>query len=251
MKNFALIGRRLSHSFSQRWFEALFARLGLEGYSYRLAAMPSLDGLRRWASDNDIRGFNITVPYKLEVIPHLDRLDDEAAAVGAVNCVTLEQGRLVGHNTDSRAFRETFLAALPPSVDPGKTSALVLGTGGAARAVAHAFGVMGMGFRLVSRTPERHADAVGYAEAASLLTSRTATVLVNATPVGMFPDVESSPWPQPDVLASADFVYDLVYNPSPTLLMRQASAAAVPSVDGLAMLHRQAELSWLHFQQAD
>lgn len=250
MKNYALIGRHLGHSFSQRWFETLFAQLGLSGYTYRLAEMPDLDGLRQWVADNRISGFNVTVPYKQSVMSLLDAVDATAAAVGAVNCVTVEDGRLVGHNTDCQAFRETFREALPVPHTALQGEVLVLGTGGAARAVAYALGELGIKYLFVSRHPDQHRNAISYDEAADRLQAQEATVIVNATPVGMFPDSETSPWPRTDLLANAVLVYDLVYNPSPTLLMRQAAASGVPAVDGLAMLHRQTELSWQHFQNA-
>ena len=118
MKRFALIGRHLQHSYSQRWFEELFARLGLEDHSYELKEMPTLDGLREWVQTEHISGFNVTVPYKQEILPHLDAMDETATAIGAVNCVTVERMsklqsdqvseslshsaiRLVGHNTDA------------------------------------------------------------------------------------------------------------------------------------------------------
>ena len=108
MKRFALIGKKLGHSYSQRWFEELFAREGLQDYSYELVEMPSLDGLRHWVQREGICGFNVTVPYKQAIIPQLDELDAPAAAIGAVNCVTVEEGRLVGHNTDASAFQQTL-----------------------------------------------------------------------------------------------------------------------------------------------
>lgn len=234
MRHYALIGRTLTHSYSKQLFDAQH----FADADYRLCAMPSVDGLRRWVEREGIDGFNVTNPYKQAVIPHLDALDAEARAIGAVNCVCVDGGRLIGHNTDAPAFRDTL--------ERGKwETALILGTGGAARAVAHALGQMGIPYRFVSRTPERHPDAIGYSQL-STFRFPPSTLIVNATPVGTFPDVDRSPlnFSELQPPTSGFFVYDLVYNPSPTLLLRQAAAAGAATHDGLAMLHRQAALSW-------
>ncbi|MBR1766508.1 MAG: hypothetical protein IJ745_05660, partial [Bacteroidales bacterium] len=173
MKRFGLIGRRLGHSYSERYFGEKFAALHLTDHSYRLFELPSLDGLRQWVRQEGLLGFNVTIPYKQEIITHLDALDPEAAAISAVNCVTVENGhRLVGHNTDAPAFRLSLSPSAPspslrpsnpdaqsPSPDflfsiPGSQStaqALILGTGGAARAVSHALAQMGVDHWMVSR----------------------------------------------------------------------------------------------------
>lgn len=158
MRKYALIGRKLEHSYSQRWFEELFARLGLDDHSYRLVEMPSLQGLRDWVGENHIDGFNVTVPYKQEIIPLLNELDDTAAAIGAVNCVTVESGRLTGHNTDAPAFLQTLEKAIKQSCP----QAFILGTGGAACAVAYALCQLGIPYTFVSRTPELHNNAISY-----------------------------------------------------------------------------------------
>ena len=193
MKRFALIGRRLGHSYSQRWFEELFERLGLEDCSYNLVEMPSLKGLRDWVRRDDINGFNVTVPYKQEIIPLLDELSPEARAIGAVNCVTVERGGLIGHNTDAPAFRETLQSFIQSSNQTIKQS-FILGTGGAAHAVAYALGELGIGYTFVSRHPEQHPNAISYDQ---LITHHSSliTLLVNATPVGMYPDIDAMPMP--------------------------------------------------------
>ena len=237
MRRFALIGKRLGHSYSQQWFEALFARLGLDDHAYLLREMPSLEGLREWVESEGICGFNVTVPYKQEIVPLLDALDATAEAVGAVNCVTVEGGRLVGHNTDAGAFRQSLENTGWPV-----RQAFVLGTGGAARAVAFALRQMAIPYRFVSRTPHGE-NQMGYEEL-STLHSPIPTLLVNATPVGMFPDVEGTPLPDFNFQFSTFNLFDLTYNPSPTRLMRDAMARGARVKDGLEMLHLQAEMSW-------
>lgn len=274
MKKYALIGRRLGHSYSQRWFTSLFARLQLDDHSYSLCEMPSVEGLRSWVKREGICGMNVTVPFKCDVIGQLDALDATAQAVGAVNCITVSHTphgdglHLTGHNTDAPAFAETLMAAagsrwptdnapnpvphFPASAFSQPFDALVLGTGGAARAVAYALETLGARPTLASRNPQKTAatgsrwPVIGYDDI-QRLPSADFQLLVNATPVGMHPDVDRSPI---DIATlhihpSTLLVYDLVYNPSPTLLMRQAAAAGATVTDGLAMLHRQAELSWM------
>lgn len=251
MGHYALIGGKLGHSFSQRWFEDMFAREGLVGYTYALHEMSSLDGLRQWVTQEQIDGFNVTIPYKKSIISMLDTLSPEAQAIGAVNCVCVDHGRLIGNNTDAPAFGET----LDTWIDSNKKNhAFILGTGGAAHAVGYALKQRGIEYLYVSRNPEKwNADneeikVIGYTELATNNWPPT-TLIINATPVGMWPDIDSSPWPCPEQLNENMFVYDLIYNPSPTLLMRQASERGARTTDGLAMLHRQAELSWQLWQQ--
>lgn len=235
MKRFALIGKKLGHSYSQQYFEGLFKELGLPDHSYRLHEMASLESLRDWIREEGICGFNVTVPYKQAIVPLLDRLDPVAEAVGAVNCVTVEGDMLTGHNTDAPAFLKTL-------GEERWNRALILGTGGAAQAVAYALRKLGVPYTFVSRKPEE-GMAIGYGELRSFDFSHP-TLIVNATPVGMFPDTERNPWPCPEVLNGHCMVYDLTYNPSPTLLMRQAAAQGAKTKDGLEMLHLQAALSW-------
>ena len=232
MRKYGLIGRKLGHSLSQELFEAQ----DFKEASYGLYEMASLDGLRQWVNDNDILGFNVTIPYKQEIIPLLDELDDTAAEIGAVNCVSVEDGRLIGHNTDAPAFMSTLSGPLH-----GK--ALILGTGGAARAVAYALRQLGLEYVFVSRCPEAATvkPVIGYDKI-----TQDYILIINATPVGMYPDVDSIPINLSPLTShlSHCLVYDLIYNPSTTLLMRQAKVCGAKVENGLNMLRRQAELSW-------
>ena len=247
MKQFALIGNKLGHSWSQLWFNDLFTRLGLEDYHYFLHETESLDNLKKWVNDNNISGFNVTIPYKQQIIPLLDTLSPEAASIGAVNCVCVKNGRLIGHNTDAPAFNETFcnvranLDNRTSKNDPA-SSAIILGTGGAAQAVGYALDKLNTEHLFVSRHPI--GKSISYDEAAKLPPHYN--ILVNATPVGMWPKVNACPWQAS--LERFAIVYDLIYNPSPTLLLRKAAESGAIVTDGLAMLHRQAELSWQLWQ---
>lgn len=234
MKHFALIGKSLTHSYSK----SIFDLQHFQDADYNLFSMPSLDGLRQWVLDNQISGFNVTNPYKQAILPLLDDLAPEARQIGAVNCVVARDGRLTGHNTDAPAFLQTL------SPLPAPRQAFILGTGGAARAVAWALGQRAIPYTFVSRNPNG-GNVIGYAQLYGFQFP-SSTLIVNATPIGMYPDEGHSPL---DLKAFHSplgglFFYDLIYNPSPSLLLRQAAALGAETKDGLEMLHLQAAFSW-------
>jgi len=243
MRHYALIGRTLSHSYSKGCFDAQH----FPDADYRLYETPSVEGIRQWVEREHIDGFNVTVPYKQTIIGQLDALSPEAESIGAVNCVAVNGDRLVGHNTDAPAFQHTLLKIKDEELRMKNFSqAYILGTGGAARAVAYALGLLGIPHTFVSRTPENHENAIGYSQ---LSTSdlQLSTLIVNATPVGMYPKIDATPLDITHAFKHSNinaFVYDLVYNPSPTLLMQQAAACGAQTKDGLEMLRLQARLSW-------
>lgn len=245
MKQYGLIGRSLAHSQSPQWFAAMFERQGITDAHYSLYEMDKLEGLRDFVEKENLQGFNVTIPYKKAILPYLDSVDDTAHAIGAVNCVTIEGHRLIGHNTDAPAFLDT----LRPLLRSWHTSALVLGTGGAAQAVIHALTSIGIDTRCVSRTPEAHPGSLSYPVASAEASRRL--LLVNATPVGMYPHTTTAPWQNPDILTPQHLCYDLVYNPPETRFLHEARQRGASICNGLAMLHRQAELSWAFWNPAD
>ena len=240
--NFALIGRQLSHSYSQNLFDEHFAG---SGHTYSLVEIDDPDDLRHTVERLHLDGFNVTIPYKVDILPLLDDIDDAAREIGAVNTVKVQRtaGRLFlkGFNTDSAAFAQTISQFEGQNKTFIITGALILGTGGAARAVAYALSSMGIGHSLVSRAP--HGDRqIDYETAYSLASERT--LIVNATPVGMFPNCSQSPWQRPDLLGPHHFCYDLIYNPSPTRFLSEASRFGAATKDGFEMLNLQAQKSW-------
>lgn len=243
MKRYGLIGHPLGHSWSQRWFEAAFARHGISDSQYRLYDIDAavVAELRSWALGLGLAGFNVTAPYKEAVLAQMDVLDPAAAAIGAVNCVAVRDGRLTGYNTDAPAFRDTLRPLLPhPAAD-----ALVLGTGGAAKAVCHALRELGIRPQLVSRTPAVHPGSISYDEAAPRIAATP--LLVNCTPLGTAGNSTTegrTPWPRPELLTPAHLCCDLIYNPEKSRFLQEAAAAGARTANGLAMLERQAELSW-------
>ena len=240
MKHFALIGYPLEHSYSKQWFD----QQHFPDAAYSLCSMTSLNSLRHWVKAQQIDGFNVTAPYKQAILPSLDALAPEAEETGAVNCVVIRDDRLVGHNTDAPAFRQTLETLLNTRFLTLNT-AYILGTGGAARAVAYALKHMGISYTFVSRTPDKHPGSIGYTQLSSLQLMPN-TLIINATPVGTYPNVDATPLNLSSSLfpLSSLLFYDLVYNPSPSLLLQQAEMLGANTKDGLEMLHLQARLSW-------
>ncbi|MBQ0160496.1 MAG: shikimate dehydrogenase [Bacteroidales bacterium] len=242
MYTLGLIGNKLGHSWSQQWFEAMFRREGICGASYSLFELPNLNDIRSWAAEKKLDGFNVTIPYKQDIIPFLDELDPTVSAIGAANCIEIRQQRLIGHNTDAPAFLQT----LQPLLRPCHSQALVLGSGGASKAVSFALHQLGISHIVVSRHPENGNNTIGYDQAANLANSHL--LIINTTPVGMWPNTESSPWPHPHLLTPQHLCYDLIYNPKETRFLIEARQQGAATQNGLAMLHRQAELSWEHWK---
>lgn len=238
MKKYGLIGKTLKHSWSKQWFDNMFAERGISDAEYMLYELPELGDFREWFLRNGLSGCSVTIPYKEQVIPFLDQLDAEAAAIGAVNCVELRGGRLIGHNTDAPAFAET----LRPLLQPWHTSALILGTGGASKAVAYALKTMDIDHLFVSRNPAGQPDTIAYYQAVE--EARQRFLIINTTPAGMFPNTALTPWPDLHTLGAKHLCYDLIYNPEETRFMLDSELNGAQTHNGLPMLHRQAELAW-------
>lgn len=241
MRLFGLVGRSLAHSFSQTYFTQKFSQLGLADYHYELfelAAASELPGLL--ARHPHLAGLNVTIPYKEQVWPYLHEVASSAARVGAVNVIAIQaDGRLIGHNTDYVGFRESLRPFYP--VPAAGARALVLGTGGAAKAVAVALHELGIEYELVSRagtgTHLTYADLTPEVLAAHPL-------VINTTPLGTYPDVAAClPLPYA-ALTPQHYLYDLVYNPRETLFLRQGREVGAHTKNGFDMLERQAEAAW-------
>lgn len=237
--NLGLIGRKLLHSFSKKYFEEKY---GIS--TYELVELDTIGELPEAVERLDLNGFNVTIPYKCDIIPLLDKIDPSAHEIGAVNTVVRykkddNRWGLHGYNTDAQAFRDT----LQPHLLPHHRHALILGSGGASRAVAWALGQLGIEYQIVSRSPLSHPATISYDKARELVAGGDYTVIVNTTPVGMYPVCDATPWPWTELIGSQHLCYDLIYNPSPTLFLEQAAGRRAKTIDGLAMLHRQADLA--------
>ena len=241
MPTYALLGRSLAHSFSRGYFAEKFAALGLRDHHYVNLEVPTAEEIAAALRGvPDLRGFNVTIPYKRAVVTLLASLGAAAAEIGAVNVVRVAgDGTLHGHNTDWLGFADSL--ALVDREDLRNTDALVLGTGGASAAVAYALREAGFAVRLVSRRPA--GGQFGY-EALDGLDWSAPRLIVNTTPVGTAPDAEAMPRVPVNELGRQHAVVDLIYNPAETRLLREARLRGAQTANGLPMLHGQAEAAW-------
>lgn len=238
MKTYGLIGYPLSHSFSERYFGRKFAAGGIRECTYTnfpladIAQLPQL-----LAATPTLCGLNVTIPYKQAVIPYLTRLDDQAAQVGAVNCIRIENGTLTGYNTDIYGFRESLLQL----IGPARPRALVLGGGGASKAVKYVLRQLGIPFQVVSRT--KSPDTITYEEVTPALLAGHPLV-VNTTPLGTCPAIHECPALPYEAITPAHFLFDVVYNPEATRFLALGKERGAATMNGMQMLVGQAEKSW-------
>lgn len=243
MRTFGLIGYPLNHSFSQQYFTEKFAREGIPNTRYELFPLQNISDLPDLLHRHpDLSGLNVTIPYKTAVIPYLHALDPTAQAVGAVNCVRIRNSLLTGFNTDVLGFEQSLRGILVQPKPLPSRQALILGTGGASKAVAWVLQHLGISYLFVSRQPEG-AHQISY-EAIAGLSAQTHHIIINTTPLGTYPNVNDCPPIPFDWLRPEHLVYDLVYNPPETLLLRRAAERGCMVKNGLEMLHLQAEAAW-------
>jgi shikimate dehydrogenase len=238
-KLLGLIGYPLEHSFSPGYFREKFRREQLREWDYQAFPLQSPDELLDLVRNHPaLQGLNVTIPYKEAVIPFLDALDEEAAAIGAVNTILrMEDGRLKGFNTDAPAFRQVLAETKADRLP----AALVLGSGGASRAVRHVLEGLGIPFRQVSRTsaPDRYV----YRELTEDILAAH-PLIVQTTPLGMYPHEEARPPLPYHAIGTGHFLFDLIYNPPETLFLQAGRKQGAGTINGLKMLYLQAEMSW-------
>lgn len=246
MRRYGLIGWPLGHSFSKGYFTEKFRREGIGDAIYELFPLENIGELTDiLAQHPDLCGLNVTIPYKEQVIPLLHQLDDTAARVGAVNCIkVLPDQQLKGYNTDVIGFERSLLGIT--GWHPNLGSALILGTGGASKAVAYVLDRLGVSYHFVSRKPA-YPREIGYYDLHDAKGSWR--LVVNTTPVGTYPDVHQMPPFPVDLFQTGMFVFDLIYNPAETLLLREAKQRGCVTKNGLEMLELQAEAAWDIWQQ--
>jgi len=239
MKQYGIIGFPLTHSFSQDHFNRKFETLGLTGHCYDKFPIRSIDELPGVIRNNPaLLGLNITIPYKKAVIELLDNRNGIPAGLDACNCIRIAAGKLYGFNTDITGFQRS----LEPLLGPNHNKALILGTGGAAAAVRFVLEQMGIEFRMVSRTKTGVHDLT-YADLDQSV-METHQLIINTTPLGTFPDVESSPDIPYALLNAGHLLFDLVYNPAKTLFLKKGEEQGSAIRNGYEMLVIQAEESW-------
>ena len=229
-----LIGKNISYSFSKKYFENKFKNLMLDHFRYHLYDIDEITEIEEIFKDKDLIGLNITIPYKQKVQPYLDELSEEAEKTGAVNCIFIKNGKKIGHNTDVFGFEKTLF--LHP-VKKGQI-ALVLGNGGAAKAVQFVLEKHQIPYVTVFRKSDLNFDN---------LTSdivKNHEIIIQCTPVGTFPDVENCVNFPFEGLGKNHLIIDLIYNPSLSKFIRNAAEKGSKTVNGFYMLEQQAEKSW-------
>jgi shikimate dehydrogenase len=238
MRLFGLIGFPLGHSFSGKYFSGKFQREGITDARYELFPISDINAFPRlWQQHPELQGLNVTIPYKEAVIPFLDHATQVVRSTGACNCVHLENGSLVGYNTDVVGFEQT----LAPLLKPVHHKALILGTGGASKAVAYVLDNMGIGWQFVSR-----AGGEGCLRYDQLLpaTMKEYPLIINTTPLGMYPNVRDAPSLPYEAMSERNLLYDLVYNPPQTEFLKRGKERGAMTCNGAEMLMIQAEESW-------
>ncbi|MCF8302789.1 MAG: shikimate dehydrogenase [Bacteroidales bacterium] len=243
MTLYGLIGFPLYHSYSQDYFRHKLEREGITDAAYRLFPIENLAMLPEMVrAYTNLKGLNVTIPYKEAVIKYTHQLSEHARNIGAVNVLHIsrsgEQPKLTGFNTDWIAFSES----LQPLLKEHHQHALVLGTGGAARAVIYALIKLGISYQVVSRQPYA-GKHLGYGELNRQI-MRKHRLIINATPVGMHPEEEEAPALPYEMLTPDHLCYDLIYNPALTAFLKTARRYGADTKNGLEMFKRQAEESW-------
>ena len=229
---FALIGHPVEHSFSAQYLNSRFKNEGIDAH-YELIDLPDIAEFQTLLKSGKYNGFNVTIPHKKSIIPYLDSLSPEAAAIEAVNVIQITNNKLIGHNTDIIGFHET----LTPLLKPYHTHAVILGTGGASQAVQYVLHQLNIPFRLITHK-ELDANTI----------TQLAPIIINTTPLGMHPNTNTKPNIDYSQITPNHLIYDLVYNPTETQFLKLAKQQGATTQNGLAMLHRQADAAlkiWL------
>jgi len=238
MRQFGLIGYPLSHSFSKKYFTEKFEKEGRSNCSYENYAISSITALPGLLSNHPLlEGLNITIPYKEQVMPYLSELSPVVKETGACNCIKIKEGRLTGYNTDVIGFEQS----LKTKLEPHHKNALILGTGGAAKAVEYVLRKLLIQYRYVSR--KASPVHLLYEDITPQLLE-TYTLVINTTPLGMFPHMHELPPLPYHALGNQHYLYDLVYNPEKTLFLQKGEQQGAVIKNGQDMLLIQADESW-------
>lgn len=237
MTKYGIIGYPLGHSFSKGFFTEKFAResINAQYLNFEIPDVAMLPDVLR--NNPELRGLNVTLPHKQAVIPLLDEMSEEAKEIGAVNVIRVRNGKLKGFNSDIIGFTNS----IKPLLMPHHKKALILGTGGASKAIRVGLNRLGIKWTYVSRSPRE--GMITY-EDITAETLQEYTVIVNCSPVGMFPKVDAAPAIPYELLSPQHLLFDCVYNPEETLFMKKGRAQGATVKNGLEMLHLQAIASW-------
>jgi len=241
MKHFGIVGFPLAHSFSKKYFDSKFCNEGLTDCDFFPFERKNISDIRDLVKSKNLMGFSVTIPHKESIIPFLDLIDPVALEIGAVNSVKVEQTDnelcLIGFNTDWIGFKK----ALEPKLTHIHKKALILGTGGAAKAVAYVLKSLDIDYTYVSRDIEK---GLAYCDIDKKIVEDN-LIVVNTTPLGTYPNVEEKADFPTIFITQNHIVYDLIYNPIETLFLKEARMCGAKTINGQQMLEEQAEESWV------
>ncbi|MFK5958132.1 MAG: shikimate dehydrogenase [Lutibacter sp.] len=237
---FGLIGKNISYSFSKKYFTEKFKNLSLNSYRYTNYDLPEIEEFPFviYQREDEFKGFNVTIPYKQSIIKYLDDIDADAQKIGAVNTIKItKENKIIGYNTDVYGFQKS----LEPLLLKHHKKALILGTGGASKAVAFALSKLGIKYEFVSRSVAENTYLY------SILNQQIMeeyTIIINCTPLGTFPNVGETPNIPYEFITNKHLLFDLIYNPSETKFLKEGKKRGAIIKNGLEMLELQAEKSW-------
>lgn len=236
---FGLLGKNIGYSFSVGYFAEKFKSLNLEDYEYVNFDIPSIEKFPNIIKENpNLKGMNVTIPYKEAVIPYLDKISKKAEKIGAVNTIKFtKSGKLKGYNSDYYGFKKS----LKPLLEPHHKKALILGTGGASKGIAFALEELGILYTFVSR--EATDESIGY-NLVNATTFDNHQIVINCTPLGTSPNVDAFPPIPYEYFTTKHIAHDLIYNPEETIFLKKAKKYGAKTKNGLEMLRYQAEKSW-------
>ena len=236
--NYGLVGKNISYSFSQGYFTEKFKAMGLTNYSYRNYDFQSIEDFEVIVKEEEhLSGINVTIPYKEAVIPYLAAMDPEAEKIGAVNTIKFTENGLKGYNTDAYGFK----TALQPLIKNGHNKALILGTGGASKAIAYVLAELNISFKYVSRNPSD--GQLSYEQLDNGI-MKSHTLIINCTPLGTFPNVGQKPDIPYEHVGPDHLLFDLIYNPEKSAFLEEGENRGAAITNGLKMLQLQAEKAW-------
>ncbi|QQD15253.1 shikimate dehydrogenase family protein [Sphingobacterium sp. UDSM-2020] len=241
MKKLGLIGFPLGHSFSKKYYLDKFDKEIITDINYDLYSIEDIREFERIFNDQNFYGVNVTIPHKINVLPYLQELSPEAEAIQAVNCIQIKHTPtgpfLKGFNTDVYGFKES----LKPLLEEQHTKALILGNGGAAKAVEYALNELGISYKFVSRNKSE--NNLIYSELDADIFNEH-YIIINCSPVGTFPNIEDAPNIPYEYIGNKHLLYDLVYNPAETAFLKKGKENGAKIKNGLEMLELQAEKNW-------
>lgn len=240
MKLYGLIGYPLGHSFSKKYFEEKFAKEELNDCAFELFSLNTIEEFQKLIdAEKSLHGIAVTIPYKETVMQFLDEINPAAQAIGAVNCIQFSEGKLKGYNTDVIGFEQSLL----PLLKAYHTKALILGSGGSSKAVKYALTKNSIDYKIVSRTVNEDADTISYKDLDATIMDAY-TIIINCTPVGMYPDEHLSPEIPYELITEKHLLYDLTYKPEKTKFLQKGEERGAAIKNGFEMLVLQAEENW-------